>query len=427
MADQLDWTGLEEIVQRVRDRKLKNRAGRPPHLRALIGAVVLMAQQKMTYRQAEDQIRHHAAARYLCGLTESQWSPDFTTIQDFTKLMGEEGLRLINEYVVQVAVDCKVADPSLAVADMTAQEAAIPYPNEMGLMATFLTAVVAASKKGSAALKEFAEAVAGKVEQAKKKLREYRLFAKDKSKAAKDKMMAAVADIVESVQSHLATAIEKAQGKGERLRKLGKMAGKRVKALHETMKKLLPQIRYWLRTGRVAAGKIINLRIPELYAIVRGKVGKAVEFGLSWGITRIGGGFVLATVAKNRGDLVDSKFAIQAVEHHRELFGSPPKAYAYDRGGYSAENVAELRRMGVQQIGLAPRGKGRWEVTGKVKEKLVRERALVEGCIGSIKSQRYGFNRPGARSEEMMGACGQRAVLGFNLNKLQRALAGREA
>ena len=46
------------------------------------------------------------------------------------------------------------------------------------------------------------------------------------------------------------------------------------------------------------AGKIINLHIPELYSIVRGKVGKSVEFGLNWGITRLRGGYLLATLAR---------------------------------------------------------------------------------------------------------------------------------
>ena len=36
--------------------------------------------------------------------------------------------------------------------------------------------------------------------------------------------------------------------------------------------------------------------------------------------------------------------------------------------------------------------------------------------------QRYGFNKPAARSAEMMGARGQRAALGYNLNKLVRDL-----
>ena len=70
MADELDWLALFESVEAVRAEKLKSRAGRKPHLRALIGAVLLMATRRMTYREAEDQIRHYGPARYLCGLTE---------------------------------------------------------------------------------------------------------------------------------------------------------------------------------------------------------------------------------------------------------------------------------------------------------------------------------------------------------------------
>jgi len=108
------------------------------------------------------------------------------------------------------------------------------------------------------------------------------------------------------------------------------------------------------------------------------------------------------------------------------LFGEPPHSYAYDRGGYSAQNLSALSQLGVQEVGLAPRGRTRWAVSEPVRERLVKERALVEGGIGTIKSPRYAFNRPAARSTAMMGACGQRAVLGFNTTKLIRELAGRQ-
>jgi len=196
--------------------------------------------------------------------------------------------------------------------------------------------------------------------------------------------------------------------------------------LHETMKALLPQIRYWLQTGRVATGKIINLHIPELYAIVRGKIGKTVEFGLQWGITRLRGGYLLATMAQQRSELVDARFAVRAVRDHIELFGEAPRAYAYDRAGHSRQNVAELKALGVRQVALAPRGRTQWAVSGRVRERLVKERAEIEAGIGAVKSGRYGFHRPAARSVAMMGACGQRAVLGFNLNKLVRQIAARD-
>ena len=159
---------------------------------------------------------------------------------------------------------------------------------------------------------------------------------------------------------------------------------------------------------------------------MRGKAGKAVEFGLNWGIRRLAGGYLLATLAQDRQELQDTTYALRAVKDHIALFGKAPLAYAYDRGGYSAENVSALNKLGVKNVALAPRGRTPWPVRGPVRDRLIRERALVEAGIGTIKSPRYGFNRPAARSIPMMGACGQRAVLGFNTNKLVRELAGRK-
>ncbi|MCB9652650.1 MAG: hypothetical protein H6729_00770 [Deltaproteobacteria bacterium] len=50
----------------------------------------------------------------------------------------------------------------------------------------------------------------------------------------------------------------------------------------------------------------------------------------------------------------------------------------------------------------------------------MRARAGVEQCIGTLKTSKYGFNRPAARSEEMMVACGHRAMMGSNLSRLLR-------
>src|SRR5216683_310583 len=320
LTDRLDWEDLEARGELIRASKLKSAAGRPPHLRALLGAMLLMATRKMSYRDAEDQIHYYAPARYLCGLTETDWTPDFTTIQDFTELMGEEGIGLINEYAVELAVAEKLADPKIVAADTTAQEAAIPWPNEMGLMASFFSSVTAASKRGGQALKAFAEKVASKLKAAKEKVRKYRLFAKTR------------------------------------------------------------QVRREL----------------------------------------------LEEMAQLRSELVDARFAVRAVRDHIELFGEAPRAYAYDRAGHSRQNVAELKALGVRQVALAPRGRTQWAVSGRVRERLVKERAEIEAGIGAVKSGRYGFHRPAARSVAMMGACGQRAVLGFNLNKLVRQIAARD-
>jgi hypothetical protein len=37
---------------------------------------------------------------------------------------------------------------------------------------------------------------------------------------------------------------------------------------------------------------------------------------------------------------------VRAVKDHIALFGKAPLVYAYDRGGYSAENVSTLKKLG---------------------------------------------------------------------------------
>lgn len=97
LTDELNWDKLLDLAEEIRSAKLKNTAGRPPHLRALIGALLLKATRDLTFREAEDLIRYYAPARYLCGLTETEWSPDHNTLHDLEVLLGEEGVRLINE------------------------------------------------------------------------------------------------------------------------------------------------------------------------------------------------------------------------------------------------------------------------------------------------------------------------------------------
>jgi hypothetical protein len=125
--------------------------------------------------------------------------------------------------------------------------------------------------------------------------------------------------------------------------------------------------------------KIASVHIPQLYSIVRGKVGKAVEFGVNWGMTQIKGGFVLARRATDRKELVDTKFAVEAVKDHVERFGRAPRAFACDRGGYSQANVRAVRKEGVEQVGLAPRGKTPWAADDKTARRLAKERCPSAG------------------------------------------------
>jgi hypothetical protein len=142
-----------------------------------------------------------------------------------------------------------------------------------------------------------------------------------------------------------------------------------------------------------------------------------VEFGLKWGINHISGfamGFLM-----NSGNASDKKFCIQ---EHIEMFGEAPAVFGFDRGGYSLKNMNRAKKFGVRHVGIAPTGKTPWSVSVRKAEEIRRERAQVEGTIGVLKSRKYRFNKPDARSTRSMETYGHRSFLGFNLCKTLREL-----
>jgi hypothetical protein len=214
-------------------------------------------------------------------------------------------------------------------------------------------------------------------------------------------------------QSHLfaKTKDQKQNGKSS-------MELERLSSLMDT---LFPQILFFLETGFVASKKIIHLQMSELYSIVRGKAGKSVEFGLKWGINHVDG-FVAAFLINDGGNASDKKFCLQSIKEHIELFESAPETFGFDRGGYSAANIKKAKNLGVKNVGIAPAGKAAWSVSEKMSEKIRRERAQVEGVIGTLKSKKYGFNKPNVKSTVAMAMSAHRSCLGFNLCKALRKL-----
>ena len=375
LADTMPWSEVIEIAMNIRSSKVKVESGPQPHYRELLGAVTLMSVRNITYRQAEDLIAHYAPARYLCNLMDSTWQPDHITIFEFTQMLGPEGMDLINKKSLLHAKSIGILESSTLMSDTTAQEAMIPYPYEVGLMRRFTDLVTKNLKKVGGkftAIKSKVKEISSKV---KGLVRRSHLFAKTKEE--KRKVGKKLYHTVQEIQGLLKTCLE--QG----LRGRSK-ASLELARLSRLMSLLLPQILHFLETGFVAAKKIIHLQSPELYAIVRGKAGKSVEFGLKWGISRIDG-FVLGFLIDNGVHASDQKFCIQAINEHISLFDQAPKKFGFDRGGYSKVNIKRAKNLGVKQVGIAPTGKAKWNVSEKMAETIRRERAQVEGVIGNVK------------------------------------------
>ena len=142
-------------------------------------------------------------------------------------------MKLINEAVVEQAVALGLADTKVVVADMTAQEAAIPHPNEMGLLGGFVRSLEAAAGKLGNAFKGFLASARGKLRAAKEQVRKYRLFAKNKTKAGKDRLVAQMTSIVAAINDKLGKVLAAAPQQGRKLHGHAVVARRKLAELHE--------------------------------------------------------------------------------------------------------------------------------------------------------------------------------------------------
>jgi len=419
LTHEIDWQLLEEIARERRDLVIKSTRGLQPNYRANCGAVVVRSLKSLDLRSTEDMVRNYLPARYMCDLHNSHWTPDHDTIWEFESMLGEEGLSLINQHILKNAEAHGFLDTNGLCADTTAQEAKIPYPNEVGLMGSFGKSLSKSLETLGTAAAGLKNKIKGKLRDLAQNLRKHRLFSK--TKEARLKVAAKMSQISKDVLQDLGQLINNIS-KNVSGRK--KRAANHMSEVYSAMMQLIGQIDHWIKTGWVSPEKIISLFQIDLRSIPRGKIGKDIEFGLKWGINQIRGGYVHIFMM-NEMRSADYTYAVEAIREHIRIFGAPPKEFGFDRGGWSEPHMAEMEDLGVKRIGVAPKGKEHWKVSKNCEDRIKRERAQVEGKIGTMKH--YGFNKPEERSTPGMRRAARRAELRFNLGKYLRDLTASTA
>ena len=379
--------------------------------------VVLMIVKNLDPREMEAYLSENVVARMFIGKTE-QLSPQ---IRDHSRIgrnygaLGKEGIKELTKLILLEAKQFGFADPTILSADTTAQELPIGYPNEPGILRGLaqrcLRAFAGLKKKGEQGLDYAVE----KAKTVLKSVKEHHLFAKGKE--AKTEILTRLVQETTELMEQTTQVIENVKGRSDRVKQ---GAIEKLESMKEVATKLIPQILYWMKTGLVAKGKILHAGIPKALAIVRKKAGKKTEFGLPYLINRIGGGYLFAELLMSCPD--ESKMPLQSLVCYREIFGknATPKRVVYDRGGWCQTTVKKLKEQGIEQIGILPKGKAPWLVAEEIQKQVMSERGKTEGSIGTIKSKKYGFNKPLERNLQSLQMAGHRSVLSFNLNKLMK-------
>ena len=418
----LPWDRLCEVMTRHWRRAGKNTDGRPglPWEVALyVPLVVLMLVKNLNAREMEAYMAENVVARVFIGRQDDPRPQmrDHSNIARAYAALGKDGVEEINTMILHVARDCGFADVSILSSDTTAQELPIGYPNEPGILRGL------AQRCGRALAKLKTRAVVGvdtalvQVQTILKTVKEPHLFAK--SPAAQRQVLTRLLTEVGQLMVQTRLRVPALRARRDRV---PHNALTTLQTMHEVAKQLIPQIVQWITTGVVAKGKILHAGLLQARALVRHKAGKQVEFGLPYLLSRLGGGYVFGTLI--RGVVDEAKMPLQALVTYREIFGAQatPVLVVYDRGGYATATLKALAREGIKEMGIQPKGHGAWLVAEAVRATVRSERGKTEGIIGTLKTDKYGFNKPTERLWRTLEMAGPRSILSFNLNKLMRDL-----
>jgi hypothetical protein len=418
----LPWEAITEVMTRHWRQHGKNVDGGPglPWDGALyVPLVMLMVIKGFDSRQMEAYGAENVVARLFIGRAHDVKAQirDHSNIARAYAALGKEGIDEVNRLVLKGAHRFGFVDQGSLLADTTAQELPIGYANEPGILRGLAQrcgrALTQLKKRGIQGLPSALD----QVQTILRSLKEHHLFTS--VKADKRQVLTRILREVGELMVQTRPLVEPLATRSERVIQ---NACSRLVAMHEVIKPLMGQMVHWVTTGKVAAHKIVHVGIPQARAIVRNKSGKKTECGLAYLISRLGGGYLFGERMAANAD--ERQMPLKALAGYRAIFGqqATPELMVYDRGGDSTPTRQRLALEGVRDVGIQPNGKRPWSVAEVVREQIRSERGRTEGCMGTLKSNRYQFNKPKARLWHTREMAGPRSILSFNLNKLMRDL-----
>lgn len=431
LANALPWKDLMDLCAEELKRTTAKGfwwTGRSIQVRTHLGAFLIQKLYNLTDRATEYGIRDNAAYRLFCGASVIKvWrAPDHTKIEEFRSRLSPETQRAIANSLAQLAVKFGYADPSEIDIDSTVQEANIAYPSDAALM----TKLCGMGKKlidyllkhtrrlvpegagiDMKAIKEKARSyfflpknIA--IETRREVFRDFHVFVK--------KQMKSVVGICNSLDAM-------------RIARLPWNIRRSFDQIKDQAWRYLLDVGHFTRTHTIKAGKILSLHSQAIACIKKGKVGKDNEFGRVFQLGRVKGNFFFV-LASTSLKMNDKHSLVPMLTEHRELFGEDIlTSLAADKGYWSAKNLKEAAKQGVQDIGLqAPANVKNTKLLPpkECQTRLRDRRAGIEPMIGHAKhGGQLGKSR--MKSDTATLAAGYASICGFNMRQMIRHQGGK--
>jgi transposase, IS5 family len=364
----------------------------------------------LSYEEVEREVRERLPWRYFCHLSLMDPVPDATTLIKLNQRFGENRVTGLNRQLVKQLVKSRSIKPRRIRIDSTTLEAHISYPNDVGVIHQAVKTLTRTAAR-------FGKKITSHVRATKRALFSWSQTAKANPKERKEKgrkILKKVAKLAKDTVEESRQALQALRGSApDQSAKLKQRFCEQIK-LAQT---ILSQTEQKFQGMKSIAERIVSFHDSEARPIRKGKLSKAVEFGRTLQLVQDSSGVVLHYEI-HRGNPSDSTALLSVVRQTKSSLRIKPKELAADRGYYSADNVLQLGKAGIEKIGIPKVGRlSRKEKTHqrtKWFRQLQRFRCGIEASISMLK-RKFGLGRVLAKGSVGTAIWTGLAIFAYNL------------
>ena len=333
----------------------------------------------LAYEEVEKEVRERIPWRRFCRLSLMDTVPDSTTLIKLNQKFGEKLISDLNKKLVKHLVKTKSIKVRKIRIDSTTIEAHITYPTDVKLLHSVVKTLTRTTKN-------LGEKITSHVRATKKAVA--RLGQSLKSQADNKKQEAQ--KTLKMVAQYAKDTIDQSRRVLEQVNRSAKSSRevKKLKAQLTVAEQIVEQTEQKLNGVESIPDRIVSFQDPEVRPIRKGKLGKPNEFGRTLELVQDESGLMLVYQVQ-AGNPSDKTRAVPLVKQIQKTFHITPEEAAFDKGYYSADNLAKLQKLGIRRVGIPKIGrlkpKERQRQNARWFKELRRFRCGIEAAISMLK------------------------------------------
>lgn len=388
-ANTLNWQSLSDKLSRF----YCQNNGRPTKpARAKIGLLILKHLYQLSDKEVVDFLKPNFYAQYLCDVSfkEAQSFIDSSTLTYFRKQIGSEGIRLIEEELLNILKSNNRLRGKKLIVDTTVAPSAIAYPTDINLLEKVRVKAIKfleqAKELGAKTYRTY-KRTARKTYLSYQKIRKHSTRQRRKIQR---KLIAFAGRNIGQLKQAASILAKNAKSKSAE-------TFTKAKEFLSLADKIIEQQRNVYK-GKPVKGRIVSTWAAHVRPMVRGKFPVNVEFGPKVLLNLKNGFLFLAGLYFE--NVSDTALLIPAINYNQKLLGYIPTQLSTDRGFYSRDNIQYCQDIGIKKIAVEIRGKHLpQEKQPPYLKRLRKCRCAIEAKI-SLAKRKFGLGRVNYRIKD---------------------------